>query len=171
MLLLTGGGLLALLVVGALAFVNYFLHDPYEVERELTLLDVPAPVLTSFAKRFPGASDIEWEQDDELYEAEFGWPDQDETEACFTEDGAWAKTEWDAAFSDLPPRAQEYLQGLKGKEVDDVVHIRMPNSPVVFEVDLKGKVNTWEYHFDAEGNLVASKRDGSVFQFLEGDEE
>jgi hypothetical protein len=147
------------IVLGGLAFVSSWMHAAYEVERGLSPTEVPAAVYKSFNERFPGAEDVNWEQDDEFYEAEFVWRDR-EVESIFLEDGSWQKTEMPCPLVDLPEALQLHVSSLDGFEVEKASRVTLPDSEAAFLVELVGSVFEWEYLFDADGKLIARHREG-----------
>jgi hypothetical protein len=163
-MLIGATALLACLLIGGFAFVFYFMHMVYEAEEVLDPGDVPAAVRQDFEKRFPDAADTAWKFADNLYEAAFYWGGQDEVEAYFEPAGAWVKTEFPAAVAELPEKARTYLEAQKGAKVSAVERVQMPGSPVAYEAELANPVMEWDCLFDAEGNLLAATRDGSVFE-------
>ncbi len=156
--------IVALLLVGGFAFVSYFMHAVYETEQVLGDVSVPAAVRESFAKRFPGASDVAWELEDDLYEAEFSWQGQKEVEAHFAADGTWSKTVSPIQFSELPEKAQLYLKTQDGYDATEPERIQEAGSNPVYEVKLANKLMEWNCQFDAEGALVSKTRDGPVLE-------
>lgn len=159
-----GAGAAILACLGALGFVVYILCVPYEAEHELHPSEVPGEVLREFDRMFPGASNVEWEREDDKVEAEFDG-EHGEMEVYFTPDGTWMMTEYDGDADDLPAKAVEYLDSYDGYEYEDhVAHVSMRDSPAAFKVELESKLMEWECFFDAEGNLLARERDGPILE-------
>lgn len=42
-----------------------------ETDTNVNASDVPATIMTAFNAEYPGATDVEWEKDDDSYEVEF----------------------------------------------------------------------------------------------------
>ncbi len=63
---------------------------------------VPEKVKTAFENKFPGAGDVEWEQEKQgIWEVEFEIKDTD-MEALFDNNGTWLKTETEIEIKELP---------------------------------------------------------------------
>lgn len=64
--------------------------------------NVPQEVMTSFNKKFPGSSDVEWEKYGQYYIASF-MNKSDDCDAWFASDGNWLMTEYEyKSVSKLP---------------------------------------------------------------------
>ena len=61
-------------------------------EKHITPNQVPAPVQKAFAVKYPGATDVEWEQEDSKIEAEFTFNGKS-IEAEFNPDGTFLEEE------------------------------------------------------------------------------
>ena len=152
------------LIVGAIAFVSYFMHAVYEVEEAVDTAEVPAAVVHSLEQRYPGARHVEWELEDDEYEAEFSWRDWAEMEAAFEPHGAWISSDFVITLADLPEKARSYVVAQEGYEVLEVERIERNGSPDLYEVELGSKLMKWECAFDAEGNLLTREREGPVLE-------
>lgn len=153
-----------LLLLGGLGFVFYFMHAVYEVDVVLTAESIPAVVRSGLERQFPGVTGVAWKFDEDHFEASFDWKGQQEIEAYFKPDGAWILTEFPATVADLPEKARSYLESQSGCEAAAVERVLMPAGEVSFEVELKSALTEWDCVFDADGNLLSRKRDGSVFE-------
>jgi hypothetical protein len=153
----------ALVIVGGIAFVTFFMHVVYEAEECLDPLFVPLAVRRRFGSRFPGARAVKWKHDENVYEAQFHWEGQDEVEAYFTASGDWSRTEFPVPFEDLPEKARQYLAAQSFKTVA-VERIEATNGAVAYEAEIGNWFIEWDCIFDAEGNLISKTRDGSVLE-------
>ncbi len=70
--------------------------------------DAPDIVKKAFSARFESATDIEWEQEDDGWEAEFEIGEQEFT-SFFTAGGEWMETETAFAIDSLPDDVLETL--------------------------------------------------------------
>lgn len=70
--------------------------------------DAPDIVKKAFSARFESATDIEWEQEDGVWEAEFEIGEQEFT-SLFTAGGEWMETETAFAIDSLPDDVLETL--------------------------------------------------------------
>ncbi len=108
---------------------------------------VPDAVKMAFAKVHPGVSDIDWEQEDGGYEAEFDGPNDVEMSAVFAADGKWLETEQEIKKSELPA---PILAKLKGKKIKEATKIIRADGSTIYEAEVKRK----DLLFDAWGNTV-----------------
>ena len=152
------------LIVGAIAFVSYFMHAVYEVEETVDTAEVPAAVVHSLEQRYPGARHVEWEFEDDEYEAEFSRRDGTKIEAAFRLNGAWISSDFVITLADLPEKARAYVDAQEGYEVLEVERIERNGSPDLYEVELGSTLMKWECAFDAEGNLLTREREGPVLE-------
>jgi len=156
--------IVACLIVAGLAFVFYFMHSVYETEQLVEPMEVPAAVRASFAKQYPDASEVVWESEDGLFEAEFRWQGKNNVEAHYTADGAWAKTVVPIRFGELPGKVHDYLKSQDGYEASEPERIEWPGSPPTFELKLANQLMEWDCLFDAKGDLISRTRDGPVLE-------
>lgn len=88
--------------------------------QDIPLKEVPSPVINSFKKAFPNATDIEWEMKGELYNAEFDINRKDH-EVWINDKGSIIKHKREIRTRDLPEVVTKTLkQNFKGYWVDDV---------------------------------------------------
>lgn len=163
-LILWGVAGVACLLAGGFAFVSYFMHEVYEKEQPLGVAEIPAAVRLSFEKHFPDATQVEWEFDDNYYDAEFRWQGQKDVEAHFSADGTLLRSVYPIRFSDLPEKARLYLESQDGYKAIEPERIQPAGSPPIYETKLANKLMEWDCQFDAEGNLIARIRDGPVLE-------
>ena len=72
--------------------------------------EVPEQVLSTFAQMFPGATEMEWEMEDEgNWEVEFEVKDKEFT-ACFTAAGKWLETEWEVSSDEIPENVMRVME-------------------------------------------------------------
>ncbi|MBP3228769.1 MAG: PepSY-like domain-containing protein [Bacteroidaceae bacterium] len=89
--------------------------------------DVPQAVMTAFQAKFPAAA-AKWEREGGLLKAEFINAGR-ETDAFFTTDGTWVRTETDLFPTDLPETVRTYLAAnYPDWAIDDADLIETPES-------------------------------------------
>lgn len=88
----------------------------------------PKAVENSFADRFPGATGIEWEQDDDgAWEVEFTL-EQKEYSASFSAAGDWLETEQKIELDEIPDTVLQVLAlNYAGYEIDEAEKVESPD--------------------------------------------
>ena len=69
----------------------------------------PDPVHKAFMEKFKNAANVEWEHEDNNWEAEFDL-DGKHMEAEFDASGMWLETEWEIDLTDLPENAMSSIK-------------------------------------------------------------
>ncbi len=105
---------------------------------------VPAAVKTAFQKAFPKATDIDWEKENNAFEAEFELETGEEITAVFSPEGVLLEIEQEMTVSTLP---QPVLDALKGKRIKEASKITKADGAIVYEAEVKRK----DLLFDASG--------------------
>lgn len=114
--------------------------------------DLPQAVKTAFDQKFPNATDVEWDkEDDGNWEVEFELGDEEST-AVFSADGKWLETETEIAVEDLPEAVRN---AVKGQKVREAARILKADGATVFEVEIGKK----DLIYDAKGNLLMEEKD------------
>lgn len=95
-------------VLATLAFLLtlFALTSCSDDDDDLTLSNVPSAVQAQFANLYPSAS-VRWEREGQYYKAEF-LNNMASSEAWFTSDGTWVRTETDFSRT-LPEAVQTYI--------------------------------------------------------------
>jgi len=153
-------GIVMLVLLGVAIGNKHYLMDAYHEEIDLDSGDVPDWIHTDLEKRHPEATNIIWELDDKLYEAEFFFAGR-KTEVYYSEEGWW-KTERDISFEKLPDVARQIILQESGTSyrIGNVEAVELLDSPVKWEVELESRLYEWDYSFDAAGELISKNRDG-----------
>jgi hypothetical protein len=116
--------------------------------------DVPEKVLSSFSEMFPGASDVEWELDDDLWAVEFEWKEK-EYEASFLLDGAWYETEFEIEQSSLPVMALKIISNDFAEwEIEEVEFVERADFRG-YEVELEMDEKEIALYFNEGGELTS----------------
>ncbi|MEH0154071.1 PepSY-like domain-containing protein [Limibacter armeniacum] len=139
----------ALFVVLGLLFC---LSTSYGQDRE-----VPVAVSSTFQQMFPKVSHLQWEMEDNNWEAEFKVKGS-EYSANFDTNGKWLETEVAIAISDLPQPVSGTLKdrfpACKTKEVEKVSTPKGTS----FEVVLTCKDGQSEILLDSTGTVLLEER-------------
>lgn len=124
---------------------------------DVSVSDVPAAVTKAFNEKYPGAKNVEWEQNAPYFVADFNLNTFD-TEAWFTPAGAWTMTETDygSLVTMLPEAMQTTFYDSKYADwiVDDVqLYERAADTFSLIEVETQGIPEVGVF-IDSFGNIL-----------------
>ena len=116
--------------------------------------EVPKVVKDAFAKKFPNAKSVSWDQENASeWEAEFKM-DGMEYSANFDNQGTWKETEHEVKKSDVPQNVMASLKkefsGYKIKESE----ISESSKGMVYEFEVKKSGEAMEVAIDKNGRIV-----------------
>ena len=121
---------------------------------------LPSVVVNVFNKQFPKVTDLEWEMEGSLYNADFetGW--NIDHEVWYTKEGKMVKHKEDISVIDLPKAvSQKIATDFKGYSLHDLERI-MDNGKVVYKMELKALIEQdWDVVLDANGNILSKVAD------------
>ncbi|MDH4473270.1 MAG: PepSY-like domain-containing protein [Fluviicola sp.] len=113
-------------------------------------LVIPDAVSASFKQHYPNAEDVEWEMEDNNYEAEFE-ANETETSVVMDANGGILETESEIEVTMLPKAAQDYMTtNYKGQKVTEAAKIVLADGTVQYEAEVKRK----DVLFDANGVFI-----------------
>ncbi|MBK8614663.1 MAG: PepSY-like domain-containing protein [Flavobacteriales bacterium] len=117
--------------------------------------DVPQPVKTAFATKFPTATGVKWELEDATeYEAEFK-ENGKERSATFSATGQWMETETEMKPAELPAAVtQAIATSFAGSKVKETETVETPDRGTFYEVELEQGERTLEVQFAADGTVL-----------------
>jgi uncharacterized membrane protein YkoI len=123
-----------------------------------TSKDVPAKVKAAFTQKFPAATNIKWDnENDSEWEAEFKL-NGTEYSANFDNTGAWMETEYEISSSDIPITVKTTLEKEYAAYKIEASEISETSNGKVYEFELKnGKVEI-EVTFDTKGNIMKKEQ-------------
>ena len=128
----------------------------------LSAQNVPDVVKKSFQLKFPDATDVEWDAEEDGFEAEFDAADGAEMSAMFSTDGEWLSTETEIGIDVLPRAVMKGMQThFPGGEIKQAETVEMPGKPMAYEVEFIYEGDTVEALFSAEGELVKHETEGT----------
>lgn len=112
----------------------------------------PAAVLTAFTQKFPAATKVTWEKEnDHEFEAEFMIAGEKRS-AIFSETGEWVSLESPLKLKDLPESVRAACtKKYKGATIQKAEKIENPKGLTVYELDIKRGTKKQEVIFTAEG--------------------
>jgi len=113
---------------------------------------VPTAVTTAFNQKFPNASKVKWDKEnDKEYEAGFEWKGV-KYSANFSNDGKWLETESPTTFAKLPKKVQETFNVThKGSTIKAIAQIETSKGEIKYEVEFKKGAKTVEVFYDENG--------------------
>ena len=117
--------------------------------QKLTAKNVPAIVIASFQKQYPGTTPG-WEKEKDKYEANFK-QNSKTMSALFLSDGKLVETELDIKPATLPAPVLTYLSShYKGVKVKEAAVITKASGEITYEAEVNGK----DLIFEKNGTLV-----------------
>lgn len=118
----------------------------------LAALTPPTAVLTAFTQKFPAATKVTWEKEnDHEFEAEFMIAGEKRS-AIFSETGEWISLESPLKLKDLPESVRAACtKKYKGATIQKAEKIENPKGLTVYELDIKRGTKKQEVIFTAEG--------------------
>ncbi|MBT8255881.1 MAG: PepSY-like domain-containing protein [Bacteroidia bacterium] len=121
-------------------------------------IQVPEVVTQAFGQKYPQATEVEWEQDENMYEVEFELQKIEYT-ATYNARGKWVGTEHQITLEDLPTAARTLLQSKYSEyRVVEVEAVEDPDGNK-FEVEINGNAEVLDLLFSEEGRLLKTEKD------------
>lgn len=111
-------------------------------------------VQEAFEALYPDVTVQEWELEGTYYVADFRL-DGASSEAWFTADGEWVKTETDVTYASLPDAVKATLsEQYASYTIDDIEYVETPSSGNYYLVELELGSQDIYVKIDAEGNVL-----------------
>jgi len=115
------------------------------------ILEVPAAVKQSLAKKYPNASKVTWEKEKGNFEANWGGNSGEDTSVTFTPSGEFVEEVDAIPVSQLPPTVFEYVKtNYKGTKIKEAGRVTNAAGKKMFEAEIKGK----DLLFDENGKFL-----------------
>lgn len=128
--------------------------DERDDDEEVAAVAVPRAVTDALRAAHPGATDVEWELEDDGFEAEFSEGGSD-ISVVFASSGTVEQTETEIAVADLPSAVRQTLgREYAGRTVTEAARIVAASGAVTYEAELDGGTDVL---FDASGRVVATE--------------
>lgn len=128
------------------------------VYADIDSAEVPKAVQDAFNKKYPKATDVEWEKDKLNYEVEFEL-DEVEYEATFSEDGTWLETETEIPEKELPEKvAKAFKEKFPKAKIKEIEKVETPKS-IFYEIEYKKGMRKKEAIFDVDGIQLQGNED------------
>ncbi len=118
----------------------------------------PSSVLNNFNSKFPGATKVKWNQEEENeWEAEFKL-NGNELSASFDNEGTWLETETDIKETDLPTVVKTKLTtNYWGYEMQEIEKIEKPGFSG-FEIAIEKGEEELEIQINPDGTIAGVKK-------------
>ncbi|QHI36155.1 hypothetical protein IMCC3317_15140 [Kordia antarctica] len=118
----------------------------------------PQNVKDTFAKKFPSASDIEWEKEsDTEWEAEFKFNGK-EYSSNFNQDGTWVETEFEMTKSEIPVVVMDaFNTNFEGYDIEEI-ELSETIKGKVYEFSIEKGESEMEVVIDMEGNITKKEQ-------------
>ena len=123
-----------------------------------TSKEVPSEVKAAFSRKFPAATGIKWDKEnDKEWEAEFKVNGKAYS-ANFDNAGTWMETEYEISVSEIPEAVKASLDsGFTAYKIEKSEMSETPQSKA-YEFDLKNGKEKIEVSIDANGNILKKEQ-------------
>ena len=112
--------------------------------------NVPQIIKNALHEKFPNATEVKWDKEENNYEASFKNNKVDNS-ILFNANGKIIETEIAITVSQLPKKALQYLNdNYKNQKVKEVAKIVTEKGTVIYEAEIKGK----DLFFNENGNFI-----------------
>jgi hypothetical protein len=122
--------------------------------QKLTPDKVPTSVLQAFTKKFPAATEVNYELKNNNYEIAYrdkgirGF-------AKFNPTGKWLETRTEIVESDLPKEVSASAsKDFPGFKVSEVTTVETPDKPLFYKMDLKKGNEGYKVQFSSKGDVL-----------------
>jgi len=146
--------LMTLSFVAASALSFSFLG--FDKDQDIPQSQVPSVVLNAVTSAYPSATNIDWEKQKDIYEAEFDIDTKDYT-VLLSSTGNVLKTKYDVAETELPAAIKNLISSNYKNYILDDVDVVEQNGRKYYQVELDGKLTDKKLVLDEAG-----KEQGSV---------
>ena len=120
---------------------------------------LPVNIANDFERSFPNATDIEWEMDGELFNADFDDDKKIDHEIWYNKAGTIVKHKQEISKEELPAQVLSKIESeFKGYEVDDAKKITEADI-ITFKVELDSPDGEVEIAFNSNGEILNKKAD------------
>ncbi|SDQ00718.1 Putative beta-lactamase-inhibitor-like, PepSY-like [Mucilaginibacter sp. OK268] len=113
--------------------------------------DVPAPVKSALASKYPSANKVNWEKEKGNYEANWGGKSGEDNSAVFTPTGAFVEIVNAIPLASLPKSVAPYVSShYKGAKIKEAGKVTDAAGKTFYEAEIKGG----DLIFDENGVFV-----------------
>jgi hypothetical protein len=116
--------------------------------------NVPQVIKNALHEKFPNATEVKWDKEENNYEASFKNNKVDNS-ILFNANGKIIETEIAITVSQLPKKALQYLNdNFKNQKVKEAAKIITEKGNLIYEAEIKGK----DLFFDENGNFINKEK-------------
>ena len=120
---------------------------------------IPMQVQGAFSSQFPNATDVEWEIEENGFEAEFKSYDK-HMAALYDMSGKWVETETEINRRKMPGFLKDAIaHSFKGYRIMEVEEVSKPDLEKGYEVELQSGKKSIEVLFDIEGQILKQEEE------------
>ena len=115
----------------------------------------PKQITDAFAKKFPTATDVEWDKEsDTEWEAEFKMDDK-EYSSNFSTSGEWLETEYEIEENEIPENIKLILNENVSEYTIETAEIAETKEGISYEFEIEIEIDNKEYDItiDPKGNF------------------
>lgn len=132
-----------------------FLSSSLAFAQDISADQVPSLVVNNFQKSFPKATDIEWEKDGDLYQADFETGISNDHEAWFNNEGVLVKHQEEISKDALPNEVLTKIKSQFGTfRIDDTEKITS-GTITTYQIELKKLTEEVKVVFSSSGEVIS----------------
>ncbi len=118
-------------------------------------VNVPSPVKSALAKKYPAATKVTWEKENGNYEANWGGKGGEDNSVQFTPTGDFIEIVNAIPVSQLPAAVAVYIKAhYKGAKITEAGKVTDAKGKITYEAE----VNRKDIIFDENGNFVKAEK-------------
>jgi len=131
----------------------------FSFAQDIAESDIPASITNNFKQEFPNASDLEWEMDGELYNAEFDDENSADHDVWYNQNGEIVKHKQEITKEELPEKVLSKINmEYQDFKIDDIKKI-VENNITTYEIELDSSTDELEVVVNPEGEVLSKKED------------
>lgn len=116
--------------------------------------EVPQAAKDDLKIRFPNARSIEWEAEDDGFEAEFKESGK-EVSVEYDKSGKWTATEREISVKKLPGKVTDAIgKNYPGYKIDEAEIVETAKYRMVYELEIEKGKSEWELLISMEGKIL-----------------
>lgn len=119
---------------------------------------VPSNAMQSFEKEYSNATDVEWEQENNLYKVEFDI-DRKEHEIWYDASGKMSKMEKELNENDLPQTIKSKITSTYTSFIIDDIEMKEESGKTTYKVELEKGREEKTVIFDKSGSVINEYKD------------
>ncbi len=117
--------------------------------------NVPEAVQMTFQKKYPGATNPDWKQDEHGYWESHFKIDGEKYRADFNADGSWVETENSIKDGELPEAVKNVIsEKYSDYEITEVERVDSAKKGVFYDVEFKQKGKNMDVEFREDGSII-----------------